>query len=133
MIKDTFIFPVVGTVYSKGGVLMARLLHEGNFLKLVAEPDNVKDRNAIKVIAFGDEEIGYVPNRGMSCSNCWSAIKTDDQFCPQCNADWGSFIEGGLATRLTKLDILSKPHVCLVDSLDKISEFSIVKAKLIIE
>jgi hypothetical protein len=131
--KDIIEFPVVGTKFSEGGLLMASLLTEGAILILQPQPDNQFDADAIQVLAFEDIPIGYIPNKGLSCGVCWSRIDPLDQHCNKCNSSWDSFVEGGLATRLTKTGTIKKKHVCYVKAVDKEDLFSMVTAKLVIE
>ncbi len=131
--KDIITFPVVGTIFSEGGLLMARLLNEGASLKLVLEPTNEKDPDAIMVMAFEDEHIGYVPNKGVSCNVCWSHIAPEDQHCKSCGANWEHFVKGGLATRLKNSGVFKKTHACFVEAMDKENEYCVVTAKLVTE
>lgn len=132
--KDIIEFPVVGTAFLVGAVFTAQLLQEGAILNLIAEPENKFDKNAIKVLAFSNSEhIGYIPNKGMSCSHCWTHISLKDTGCPNCGAGWDFVIEGGLATRLIMTQALTKDFACYVKSINKEDRFSPIKAKLVLE
>ena len=132
--KDKIEFPVVGTGYIDGAVLVAQLLQEGAILTLEAEPENKFDPNAVKVLAFEKgEHIGYIPNKGMSCSHCWTHISTTDTGCPNCGAGWDFVVAGGLATRLVMTKSLEKGVACLVKCVDQKDKFSPVRAQLILE
>lgn len=130
--KDIIEFPVVGTRFTEGGLFMARLLKERDILELVPEPENPKDPNAIKVMAYGDH-VGYVPNQGISCSLCWTHVGPVEQCCSGCGADWTHYRRGGLATRLLFTKALERPFACFVKSVDPSHETLVLSAKLILE
>lgn len=132
--KDIIEFPAVGTNYIAGALHTVSLLTKGAVLKLVHEPTNQYDSNAIKVMAFADSEhIGYVPNKGMSCSHCWNHISLSDTGCPSCGAGWDFVVKGGLATRLIQTKSLDSDHGCYVKEIDSNDKFSPVKVKLVLE
>ena len=132
--RDLIIFPVVGSPYCEGGLLMAHLVSEGAILQLVHEPTNKFDSNAIKVMAFdGTEHIGYIPNKGFSCSVCWTHMDLRGTGCPSCGASWDFVVAGGLATRLVMTKSLEKGLACYVKSVDKNNKFSPIVAKLVLE
>jgi hypothetical protein len=132
--KDVLEFPVVGTNYIDGAALTVSLLHEGAPVQLVPEPTNQFDSNAIKVMAFANSEhIGYVPNKGMSCSHCWTPITLKETGCPSCGAGWDFVVEGGLATRLLKTKVLEGNYGAYVKAITVGERFSPVRVKLILE
>lgn len=128
--KDVIEFPVVGTTYARESIL--KLLQEGDVLLLDPQTDNPYDKDAIMVKA-GDEYIGYVPNKGYSCSNCLSHVGIEDGYCKKCEFPSSYFVKGGLATRLRLSNALSKAHVCYVKESGKSDKFSSIMAKLILE
>ena len=58
------VISVAGTTYKRRGIENA--LHSRKSVKLVKEPDNPFDKNAIKVVISG-EDVGYIP-RGKQVS-----------------------------------------------------------------
>lgn len=128
--KDVITFPIVGSKFTDGSPASISL-EAGVILRLELEPDNVYDPYAVKVYA-GDKHIGYVPNKGMSCNQCWSYIAPTDQFCPKCDASYDAFVRGGLAYRLVASGALTRPYGCWLDTVST-SEYSPWSAKLILE
>lgn len=124
-------FPIVGIKYAQDVDKLEYLLSEGTHLTLVSEPTNIVDSNAIKVMAYDNSEhIGYVPNKGYTCSHCWNPIDLENG-CLQCGT-WEFVIVGGLATRLTKTDALKK-YVCFVQKLQLENKFSPAIARIMID
>lgn len=128
--KDIIDFPVVGTNLSDAAAL--EILKEGDVLALEPQTDNSYDSDAIMVTA-GGRFLGYVPNKGYSCTNCISYVDTSDGYCRKCQYPSEYFIKGGLATRLRLSNALNKPHVCYVKAVDKENKYSAILAKLILE
>jgi hypothetical protein len=84
-------FYVAGLKYQgPSALLVASNLEHGQLLKLVPEPDNEHDPNAVGLVV-DNVRIGYIPNHGLRCSRCWKAYSLKD--C-KCEAEWSP----GLAT-----------------------------------
>lgn len=132
LIKDILEFPVVGTQFSEGGVAFARLLKPGEVVELRPEPDNAHDPDAIQVL-LNSVSIGYVPNKGFSCSNCWSHMSPAQDHCEKCEAGFDYMVQGGLATRLNRTNLFKKQYACYVDKIDLHSKTIAVYLKLITE
>jgi hypothetical protein len=115
--KEEIKFPVVGTYYIEGAESYLLGVQEGIPLELKAEPDNPHDQYAIMVFCDG-RHVGYVPNRGVTCTNCWSSVKGGSNLCT-CGHTWDSFVQGGLAFRLHKTGIMDgkKEYICYLDRL----------------
>jgi hypothetical protein len=74
-------------------------------LRLVREPDNKFDTNAIAIHAdygSGDVQLGYVQNRNricLSCSEEFPRVDRNVEVCPKCG---GTLAREGLASVLSK-------------------------------
>jgi len=110
--NQTFKFVVVGTSYIKGAYLQCISAESGIPLELRSEPDNEYDKDAIGVY-LDDMKIGYVPNQGFSCSNCWAPMDPKTYACKECG-EHEHIVERGLATRLTNLKVLESKHGCVI-------------------
>ena len=135
--RDTFEFPVVGAQYQPGGLDLSYKLKVGEILTLVADGNNPKhnDPDAIQVQARG-EVIGYVPNRGNSCTICFSHVGNIDNFCRHCNATPEYFTnngKSGMAWRLNRLKVFERGQICTVLAVDGLEPVIPVKAELILE
>lgn len=115
--KETYSFPVVGSVYFSEIQTIKDELKEGVFLNLVHEPTNPFDTDAIAVF-FKETHIGYIPNRGISCSKCWSYVSSKDYYCKKCDASNAEFIKGGLATRLIQSKAFFKDKFCYISKVN---------------
>jgi hypothetical protein len=129
--RREFDFPVVGTSHIKGAYDLCLDAYEGIPLDLERDPHNPYDVFAINVLLDG-KHIGYVPNKGYSCMNCWSPIDPKFYICRTCGSDGNSFCKGGLATRLQKLGLLDKEWACVVQEMNQFSTTTPITAKLII-
>ena len=134
MTKDVFEFPVVGMNYIKSSGTIVDFLEEGDVLKLEADPENIFDVDAIKVISLKlNKEIGYVPNKGYSCRHCWEPAPANEDACPKCNQTWDYNVKGGLATRLAQRKCLTKNYACFIFNKDSSNKYAPVTVKLIVE
>lgn len=127
--KDILSFPIVGTAYCNPSSIQD--LEEGMILQLVSEPENIYDSDAVKVL-YNGIHVGYVPNRGFTCTNCWMYFPSKAAYC-SCGASWDQVIAGGLATRLTKTKALLRSYACLVATVDNTSYVPKVTVKLVLE
>jgi len=119
--KDIINFPVVATKYCNVDLDFIKSIELGEYVELIPEPDNKVDSNAIQVFIL-NHKVGYVPNRGVSCSICWSGVGGKDNFCTKCGANNEHFVPGGLATRMIMAKIFEKDYSCYVESLDFFNE-----------
>jgi hypothetical protein len=129
--KDITNFPVVGSKYCQVGLDFIRALPVVEPLELVPEPENPHDSNAIAVYAR-KEQIGYVPNKGVSCNVCWTSIKGSDSHCKHCGAGMDHFVPGGLATRINKSGVFDKDYACYIEKTDPTNEAILITACLVI-
>jgi hypothetical protein len=125
--KTVLDFPVVGSNYTT--VDLTTLL-DGEELTLVPEPTNQYDQYAVAVYR-NTEKIGYVPNKGRTCTECWSSVPSRSDTCPKC-LDYENVVEGGLAFRMTSLNIFSKNHLCYIQKID-LSNSMPIQATLLID
>lgn len=105
-------FRVAGTNYVSWTPQLKDRLVSGAVLKPLHDP---RYPNSLALYLFGDL-IGYVPNKGKSCSACrpMSPVGSRDKACRKCGAGAFHFVEGGLAFRLTKRDANSKECYAVV-------------------
>lgn len=122
--KDKYIFPVVGLNYSSNLSSKLPSLKVGVPVTLRKEPSNPFDSQAIMVLV-DDVHLGYVPNRGQSCSRCWRSVRKTDLSCKNCLAGNEDFVIGGLAVRLANLDILNKECSIYISNLVVSGQLSI--------
>lgn len=132
MYRSKLEFPVVGSNYLPGALALISGSSVGEILELKPDPDNSYDPLAIKVL-YKNTHIGFVPNKGRTCSNCWSAVASTDDYCAACDAGYDSIQEGGLAFRIHKQGILKRQYSCVIDTLDLSSKYSQVRVLMIIE
>ena len=125
-----YTFPVVGTSYRQGAYEHCARSSTGVPLELKADPTNAFDKYAIEVY-LDDVFIGFVPNKGYSCSKCWSHVESNLWACSNCGAPNKEFVEGGLARRLTERDILNQKFGCYISKLNVLSKSVPVTAKLV--
>lgn len=97
--------PVLGTGYLPGAGRFCNSLRVGTPIILKREPDNKYDSSAVAVYV-DDTHIGYVPNKGYSCSECWGPIDKQFFVCKVCGSD--KVVSGGLATRLTNVNAVEQ-------------------------
>lgn len=128
--KNEIEFPVVGSQYILGGIELSKSLEIGDQLTLIREPDNEYDKSAVAVF-FSGKKLGYVPNRGTSCKQCWSHIGKEHYVCPNCGGV--DFVKGGLATRLIGSKFIDLPYTCTVYDVNPESENVVIKVLMIIE
>ena len=96
-------------------------------VKLIAEPDNPYDSNAIAVTAnlniggvFHEGKLGYISNSERACLNCGNVLGnkyfSDDETpaCPNCNSN--EFARAGLATEVTRAINAGAEYGCLIAS-----------------
>lgn len=130
--KDIIEFPVVGTRFTEMGFNSIDKLIVGSVLTLSHDKDNLFDHNAIKVLS-GTTAIGFIPNKGYSCTGCWAHVGVNDNMCSTCGACWDFIVAGGLATRLLRNQSLTKDYGCYVKEINLLDKFAPIKAKLILE
>lgn len=113
--KNNISFPIVGTKWCSVGESFVQALPIGTYIELEPDPDNQADKTGCAVKVLADTyHIGFVPNRGYTCSNCWTVVTKNDLFCKECNADCACFIIGGVATLLTKGVFNKKDHAAYI-------------------
>lgn len=106
--RDTLFFPVVGRHWMSEAV-KALDIPEGDPLWLFHDPDSLYS-DAINVM-WGSHHVGYVPNRGWSCSSCWTGVPARAKCCPRCGLC--TLVPGGLATRIFGRKLLDSPQYCV--------------------
>jgi len=106
--------PVLGTGYIPGALSFCQTLPVGTPVKLVREPDNPYDPFAIAVFVDG-RHIGYIPNKGYSCSECWGPVDIRLFVCKKCGSD--QVVSGGLATRLTNANLIENSEGFISENL----------------
>lgn len=121
-------FPVVGSKYFNFDLLG---LKEGDTLDLVPQPDNEHDPYAVRVLSSG-KQVGFVPNKGQTCTACWSGVGSRSEGCSKCGSSW-NIVNGGLAYRLQESGALSKNYSVLIVNLDRDSINIPITASIIIE
>lgn len=106
MMKDTFEFPIVGANFVEDSQI--GLLEVGSEVLLVPDLSNPADEWAVGVY-FQKKKVGYVPNRGTSCTEC---------VCPASECPYEShepFHENlGQAWRLQAGSVLSGRYIAYV-------------------
>ena len=127
--RDIQDFPVVGGRYTSNFEWSKHILC-GSPLDLIAEPDNPVDKYAVKVLHAG-RHIGYVPNKGQSCSHCWRHVPAGESSCPYCYSGFDMLVEGGLARRILGANVLKREHATTVIEVDQFDNAVPVKGRLI--
>lgn len=91
--NDLLECPIVGTNYTN----YQKDLTFGSLCTLAPEPTNLYDANAVAVFDMDEVKIGYLPNRGNSCADCYNPVKKNTNCCSVC----GCFdsVKGGFAFR----------------------------------
>lgn len=92
-------------------------LKEGDFLDLVAQPDNVFDPLAVGVFSNGIQ-VGFVPNKGYSCPRCYKPVDLKSPACALCGET--GVATYGLAGRLTKGKFLEESVKVFVTGVDDV-------------
>lgn len=116
--RDTFEFPVMGTNYTglESMLIEAESQLRNTPVDLIPEPDNSFDPYAIGVW-LGTDKIGYVPNRGNSCTQCFSYVLVHDHSCSKCGALYETFTtdgKSGLAWRLINRKVFEQDVVAFI-------------------
>lgn len=130
LLNQEFEFPVVGTQYVEGAYDRCVAVSPGTPLELVQDPQNPYDTDAIEVHLDG-VRIGFVPNSGYSCSDCWYPVDPRTYTCVNCGQD-KFIIKKGLATRIAKLGTFLHNYGCLVEKVVPSSKSVPIHAKLIV-
>ena len=126
--KDIIDFPVVGGKYTPN-FEWSKKIGIGSLLELVPDPGSEFDSYAIKVIQAG-KWIGYVPNRGRSCTHCWSPIYSGDHYCSACGSGYEMITTGGLALRMHMIRLFDKNYAVTVTDVDPLDKENPVKVRL---
>jgi hypothetical protein len=122
-------FPVVGTAHIKGAYDVC--VQSSNIpVDLEPDPENSYDAYAINVMVNGIH-VGFVPNAGYTCSNCWSHADPYSFSCRKCGVENDSFIKGGLARRLKEKGILDSKYGCFVAKVNPLSKSQPITVKLV--
>lgn len=120
--------PVVGAQYLPGAIDYCRALQAGVPVTLEHDPENKFDNCAVKVIV-NDVEIGFLPNKGYSCSVCWAPVDSKQFVCKECSSD---LIEkGGVATRLVRGNRLNSSLAAYITNVNLTSETTPIVIKIV--
>lgn len=117
-------FPVVGTYFTDNFEWCRTKLEVGVPLQLLTDPTNKFDEYAVGVWVDG-RHIGFVPQRGRSCTNCLQAVKLGASTCSNCGSEADLWVSKGLAYRIVKSGVLEREHGCIVYKLDTINTITI--------
>jgi hypothetical protein len=61
IIRREYTTAIAGIEYTPNGIALVRRLRVGDVVRLIREPNNMHDKNALAVCNKGGERIGYVP------------------------------------------------------------------------
>ncbi len=130
--KDILEFPVVGVKYSHLSPGFLNAIQIGAVVFLKPEPDNRFDQYAIQVVIDGTP-IGYVPNKGYTCTNCWTRWDPEYSYCVKCNSGEELVAKGGLAFRLIGSKAMKTDLVGFISQINPEAEFDRFLVRVIIE
>jgi hypothetical protein len=113
---DRIAFPLVGANHIPGALDFIKTIVAGNEpVQLIPDPENIHDPEAIKVYVY-NTFIGYVPNKGYTCSHCGGSYNQDTSRCNDC--EYSDYEVGGVAHRLHKLGILNSNYEAICEKFE---------------
>lgn len=100
-------------------MVFARTVDVGTPVELRHNPANPVDTDAVEVWIDG-QHVGWVPNSGTTCPQCWTYVNQGSWDCPVCGAT--ELIKGGLASRLVRTGAINQRHGAVVKKVDQTAE-----------